>query len=325
MAEKLSNRALRVIQNRPRRKVQVFLFCLVISVFIWFTRELSNDYTTTLNVPIHYMDIPEQLMLYGENPTTLSVTITSAGFDVFGQSVLGRVGDVNVSLAHLQGPGVTSFDELFLQAQIASAISSDAKLISFAPKQISLDIARMALKKIPVRPNVSATINDPYFLLGDPIANPDSIEIEGPQPILDSLKFAATHMAEFANINEAQTQKVKLALHDEIKCKIREVDVTIQLDQWTEKTLSVPIHVVLQNSELQMKTFPDSAKVTCQLGLSEFESISADEFKVEVREYTVPELEEEYKVFLDLVQQPSKIRNTRVDPESVEFILRSKK
>ena len=325
MADKLSDRALKAIQNRPRRKVQAFLFCLIISVFIWLTRELSKDFTTTLDVPINYVDLPGQLMLYGSNPSTLSVTITSAGFDVFGQSVLGRVGNINVSLAHLHGPGVTSFDEFFIQAQIASAISNEAEVVSFAPKQISLDIARKTIKMVPVVPSVSATIEDPYFLLGDPMSNPDSVEIEGPQPILDSIRQISTAMAEFAAVSEAQTQRTRLNLPYEVRSPSQEVQVTIQLDQWTEKKFTVPIHVALADEEFEMRTYPDSAEITCQIGLSEFESVVGNDFRVEAGNLTIKELEKEYKVFLDVTEKPIKIRNIGLNPESVEFILLEKK
>lgn len=321
MSETLSDRALKAIQNRPRRKVQAFFICLLVSVFIWFTRELSKDFSTTLSVPIEYIDVPDRLMLYGENPTTLSVSITSAGFDVFGQNVLGRVGSVKVSLAHLQGPGVTSFDEYFLQAQIKSAISSEAELVSFAPKQISLDIARRTIKKIPVNASVSATVEEPYFLLGNPVATPDSVVIEGPAPMLDSLEFVSTTLVEFANVSETQTRNVRLNLPDQVSSDIREVDVEIKLDQWTEKSLDVPVEVVYQNETLMMKTFPHSTRVTCQVGLSEYNSINPDNFSVQVREYSEQELKTGYKVALEIVDQPARTRHVVLDPPGVEFII----
>ena len=321
MAYKLSDRALKAIQNRPRRKVQAFLFCLIISVFIWFTRELSKDFTTTLNIPINYVDLPDKLMLYGSNPSTLSVTITSAGFDVFGQSMLGRIGNVNVSLAHIHGPGVTSFDEFFLQAQLASAISNEAEVISFAPKQISLDIAKKSIKKVPVVTSVSATIEDPYFLLGNPISNPDSVEIEGPLPILDSIKQISTAMVEFAAISEAQTQRTRLNLPNEVRSPIQEVQVTIQLDQWTEKKFTVPVHVALTEEEFKMKTFPDSAEITCQVGLSNFDSVVENNFRIEAGNLSLKDLEQEYEVLLNVSEKPSNIRHIVIEPETVEFIL----
>ncbi len=59
-----------------------FLVCLVISVIIWFTIKLSDEYDTVIQIPVTYTHIPKNKVLTYASDTVLQVEILEKGSDI---------------------------------------------------------------------------------------------------------------------------------------------------------------------------------------------------------------------------------------------------
>ncbi|MEK7256605.1 MAG: hypothetical protein AAB316_17755, partial [Bacteroidota bacterium] len=99
----------------------------------------------------------------------------------------------------------------------------------------------------------------------------------------------------------------------------KKVEVLIQVEQYTEKSFSVPVR--LAGNADSIRIFPSFVELTCAVGMSRFDQVKAEDFVVQAdlqqnhfhpAQNTVP---------LTLKSQPDWVRNIQITPKSVEFFI----
>lgn len=89
--------------QRFRNQLYVFLVCLGISVFIWSLVRLSKDYIYTVNYPVRYINIPQNLRLIDKSDTIVKLNIKVQGFDFFSDQYFKRKTQlIDVSLKNVK-------------------------------------------------------------------------------------------------------------------------------------------------------------------------------------------------------------------------------
>lgn len=305
----------------PRKRLMVFVVCLLISTFLWFTRELQKDFSTSLAVPIEFVDLPEGLAIMGDIPDHVEVNVSSHGFSIFGQSILGRVKPLKVFLGQFDGPGLMTLNEAALAARLQESVSAEADILSFSPTQFSFTIESVANKTVPIRTVIEATFEEPFFLASAPYSIPDSVEVYGPASMINAITEIETEALVLHDLDESTELSAKLSLPNHIECEIQDIQAGIKLDQWTEKRFQVPITVPDWGSALEMRTYPQETEVVFQVGMSEYENTKPAQFIIEVDINDPSALVDQFEVGLRISAAPSHVRRVEVQPQKVEFIL----
>ena len=98
------------------------------------------------------------------------------------------------------------------------------------------------------------------------------------------------------------------------------VEMNVEVDMFTEKTVEVPIVGTNFPGNKILRTFPSKAKVVFRVGMSRFKGISKDDFVISVP-YDEVISNKAKKLKLNLQSYPQDVTNIRILPQEVDYLL----
>jgi hypothetical protein len=102
-----------------------------------------------------------------------------------------------------------------------------------------------------------------------------------------------------------------------------EVELYIPVLEYTERKFEVPVTARNVPDNIDVKFFPSQTEVSFSVTLEEYKKIAPEDFEVEL-DYKKFFKNEDGRVNLELSASPSPIRNVKLSPSSVEFLLESR-
>lgn len=310
-------------------KAFVFLVCLALSSFLWFLNALEKHYRDHITIPVRYVNLPKDKELTGKLPDKLVLTVDAFGYTLLRHKLSLDFSpvllDVNeLTNNYLEGKFLTKYtiSTNGHKEEIAKQISSEIEIISIRPDSISFNVSSVIEKLVKVHPIVDFTFAKEFILQNSPVVKPESILVRGPQGILDTLQFIYTKPIELKNLSHTVTQDIDLVLLPELKSEIDEVSVQIEVEQYTEAKFEVPIVIVNQPDSLLIKTFPAKVRVTCRVGLSQYNKLNNNSFRAIVDYSHRSGVISKLPVILDKV--PETVLTVDHFPKDVEYIIERK-
>ncbi|MFQ6928284.1 MAG: hypothetical protein ACLRS8_10065 [Parabacteroides merdae] len=82
--------------------------------------------------------------------------------------------------------------------------------------------------------------------------------------------------------NKTVTRTVQLEKIDGVTLEPTSVTVTIPIEEYTEKTLEIPVICTNLPPHYTLRMFPAVVKVSCNVPLSRFKDVSADDFEIRI-------------------------------------------
>jgi YbbR domain-containing protein len=150
------------------------------------------------------------------------------------------------------------------------------------------------------------------------------VTLFGDSTLLNDLDEIRTEKIILNNLNKTINQKAILILpenlEERIGISVNEVNLTVNVDKFTQLNLEVPIDVIGLPAHLDLKTFPNKAMLQIKVGLLEYDSLQASQFKVIV-DYKET-LKNKHKLPLKIEQQPDNITVVKIIPDKVEYLLK---
>lgn len=101
------------------------------------------------------------------------------------------------------------------------------------------------------------------------------------------------------------------------------ITLTIPVEEFTEKILSVPIMCSDLPPVYELKTFPSSVNVLCNVSTTRFKDLDAFDFEIDIP-FNSLKNNKTGTVKLQLSRQPDWISDPVVSPNTIEFILEQK-
>lgn len=316
----------RKVKNFSYRKAIVFLVCLGLSSFLWLLSSLEKRYTSRISVPVSYIDIPRDKQLSGTLPQRFDLIVDGYGYTLLSYKLRLAFSPILLNVRELidNAPerGTQYRYTVFTvnhKDEIEKQISSEIRILSIKPDSLVFNFSKIISRKIRVKPNLQLNFENQYSLEHEPTAKPDSVLISGPKNIIDTLKFISTEFQNYSKLSGSQEKKVGLQPIPGLKESVGEVYLTIPVEQNTEVTFEVPIRIVNKPSEIVMKTFPGSVKVTCRIGLSKFKNLDYSTFRAFINYDRVSVKDARLPVSFE---SPSNVvLSVNYTPREVEYIL----
>ncbi len=309
--------------DTKQERIQSFLnsdramlaLCIAISLFFWLLIKLSKEFTTEYESSIYY-NLPQGKTFQEQPPQKVRASIKGSGWDLISNVFRSRNENIVVNLSD-------EVNQTIYQTQLKNKLNSglgsrNIRIANLDLEYIQITLDNELVKKVPIV--LKEELNfAPNFYKRDVIqCIPDSVSITGPLNYLDTIQAWPTENLTLANLEKDVSQQLKLTQKKESNVFLDppEIEVIIPVEQYTEKSIFVPIQIV--NAKDSLKIFPQSVKVNFQVGLSRFNTISLNDFLVEVDANQL-QINQSNTVALQLKNQPDFLRNVRVSPKSVEF------
>lgn len=317
----------RLRDRKYRNRLSVFLACLSIASFVWVVIKLSKDFTITINWPVHYVNVPMGRVLALKSDTTLVFQIRARGFDLLPTYFRGPSERVMVDLAkvrylrnkgRLQNAYLLSDD---IKSAVAGQLNLNEEIVSIQPDTLFFQLTPMLSRKVPVVVPVEFSAAPAYGLYGTTTVTPDSVRVEGPAALIDTLRSVVTKRLKLGILSSTSTSKVSLQSRYQklpLSFSCQSFKVTVPIEKFTEATVTVPVTAL--GDTCRMRFFPDRVNLIVLVAMRDYKRIEPSAFHLEVG---CSEALSNHGRFITpkLTISPDFTKLIRQEPPQVEYII----
>lgn len=319
-------RYLKKVYFKNDKRVAAFVVCVGIATGFWFLNALSKTYTVDITVPVRYINLPNNKTLSNQLPNQFDLTIKARGFTIL-RSQIGflfmplefNVNNMTDNRMMDRRKSSFSFPVRQFLTELSNQLSSELEIMSMTPDTLFFQFGHMRQKKVKVKTMVQVNLKKQFYVSGDIITNPDSVVVNGPQAILDTLHFVLTEAQRFIAIDKSIQTEVRLQKIKDSYFEPQNVIIHIPIEEYTEAELSVPIHLANRPSGINIKFFPPKVKVTFLVGLSRFRDIRPEDFKLNVNYSEIKEGKPRLKITCET--NPPYLYDFKIAPEEIEYLI----
>jgi YbbR domain-containing protein len=310
-----------------RQHLWVFLVCLLISLFVWLTVKMDDEYQQVIQVPIEFINSPRSRVLVEASDSVLFVELSDKGSELLRHRYMKSQVPLKVSMRNIilsQKEGKTTgllltsslFDDLGFQQDLAG------KVVSISPDTLYLTFKKEISKKVPVTADLEIETQKQYMIYGNVIYNPDSVTIKGPEDAISQVTSASLGSIKYLQLKENINIVLPVKFDKQQRLLVAtpgEVEVTIPVEKFTEASIQVPL-TIKADSGLHFKLFPESVTVNYLIALKDYSQVSPGLFLI-TADFREMDIEKEKKIKVRVEEAPSTVSIKRIEPDRVEFII----
>jgi len=216
--------------------------CISAATVFWFFNALNKRYTTNIAFPIDFEYDQESYIAVRPLPEQVRINVTGMGWDLFRRSVGIKVPPLVIPLERpAEVKKLPTLPALFAN-----------QLERFQINFIITDTLRLALEPRATR-RVSLRLDSPailfrpgYIMTSEPKITPDSVVIEGPERLINSLQVPVFLKLSQRNIDEnfKEDVEVKFLNNELIKRDPPTVSVQFAVDRLVDVSDSIQLEVI---------------------------------------------------------------------------------
>ncbi len=307
------------------RRVLVFFFFLLLSVLFWFLTAMNQEYEASISYPVRYMRFPEKKVLVNDIPDKLELSVIAGGYTLLRYQLQSRIDpiifDVNsFSLNTVLGdPSTLYILTSYAKDRIAKQLS-EIEILNISPDSLFFQFADKASKKVPVEPDINISFEKQYMQVGPYLVEPDSVTISGPETIIDTIEVVATEAVIMSDASRSFDMELEMQPLHKVEFDPFEVWIQVPIEKFTEASVKVRIEVINMPESLLLRPFPPAVTVSCQIGLSAYETLNEHLFRAVIDYAEVGNMLGN-KLQVQIIKMPVYIQSVNFTPKSVEYIV----
>ncbi len=304
-----------------RRRVSVFFTCLVLAVFAWIAVTFSRTYNFRVKQVLAYKNVPKKRAFHSLQSDTVDVIVKGTGWQMLFSKMNGMNPAIKVDLRALE------YEDYILLSDQVKAINKSKEykqeIVSFDPDTLYFDFSHRRVKRVPVQLAMSLHYQQQFTQSDDIVIKPKYVTISGPSNVIDRINFWKTDSLKAENISESINTRIKLAPVKEGNIGIypNSVQVQIPVNEFTEKTIEVPVTLVNNSDYYNINILPKKVKITFTTTLNKYAEMSEEYFDAQAdlnmwKQYG-------YKVLpVKVTKLPDFCRVVKIEPQNVDFIIK---
>lgn len=302
-----------------------FFFFLLVSAIFWFFNALNKDYVATIKVPVKFMNFPENKLVAGKFIDHVNVKVAANGYSFLKyKSASFDDAIINIQLHSIYKISETDGKRFYLltstiKNEIANLLDGNTEIKSISPDSIIFDLDEVIKKKVPVIRNFLINYRKQFMLIDKINIIPDSIFIRGVYSVLDTINFVYTATNVFDDVNDSLEFDIELEKIAGVNFSKNMVKCSIPVEEFAELSFVLPIDVVNQPEDFNLKLFPSEAKVICNVGFSQYRQVFQQQFRFTVDYNDIQNNLERIRLSLD--KFPENVSSVRYYPISVEYLV----
>lgn len=306
--------------------------CLTFSVFLflstifWLAIVYKENLEMEFSIPVKYEGVPDSIIFENELPAYFNVNIKDKGATLMQHYPVLRENRDSI-LINLSGlfTEKNSSQRIIIQNEnivqlVREKLQAGTELISYSPSIINASYAVMRSKQIPVVYDDEIELAQGFIFNGETTTLPDKVTIYATQRALDTIFFAHTDISEIGRIDQSKNIRVPLKSIEGARLKPDSVTLSISVDNFSTKEMSIPITCINLPDDLTIKFFPSHAKVKAAIGLRKYKSTKDSEFKIVVDYNKIKNLNSS-SIPIMITGKPEHALIQSFEPGEVEFVL----
>ena len=297
----------------------MLIICIGIAFVFWILVKLSQTYPTVKPVMLN-IEMPEDKCLLRMPPADVEAELRGTGWDLMLEHFFHS--RIPVFISMLDNTNLY-LNQNRMRTEIRNSLRFSAiEVLSVNYENLEIELDQKINKRIPLVLEKELDFAPGNQLRELPTLEPDSITITGPAQLIDSLTYWPTTVLQLADVKSST--KVFLPLEPAppaLQLEPNQVEVALEVEQFTEKTLYIPVSINHAPEGDSLKIFPDKIQLTCQVGLSKYNEVAYQDFEIQAELKDVPLQEGKNTVPVKLIQFPSFVKGVKLERQSVEFYI----
>lgn len=196
-------------------------------------------------------------------------------------------------------------------------------VIGFNPDTLYFDFSNRSIKRIPVKLLSAIRYSKQYAQSDNVKLEPSYVTVSGPSAEIDAMTTWPTDSLKVNDVNEniVTTVGLKTPSAGNINIYPKAVKVIVPVNEFTEKTIKIPLRIINNANYYNVKLIPQRVTVTFTTSLDKYADIDADLFEAQVdMEYwqkygysTLP---------VKIIRVPDFCKVVRIEPRNIDFIVK---
>lgn len=304
------------------RNTLLFLGFLVLAFIFWLMLFFQRDIESTYKIPLKYVNIPDDVVFDNPLPGEIEIRVADKGSEIF-RYTFSLKDSMEIDVAKFKEDRINNLQGMELSQLIRAKLFQSTNLKAYYPVNISLVTSKLQKKELKIIFDGEISTNRSNLVADSATILPETVTAYGSQNQLSEITSATTEYTLFNNLKATSQLKVKIKPVPGIKFVPDWVEIYIPIQEFTERSFEVPITVRNAPSHIDVKFFPSQTEVSFSVTLEEYKKIAPEDFEIEL-DYRKFHDNDNGRVDLELSESPPAIRNIRISPSSVEFLLESK-
>ncbi len=303
-----------------RKRLTVFLSCLVVSVVTWLAIALSGKYRYRADTRITYIESPENKAYHPLQDDSVSLEVEGSGWQLLFSRLRINPESIEVSLRNLNSKNYVVFSNQL--SRINNQLESHQRIISVSPDTLFFDFSRRTVKKVPVRLMQDLQFEKNFGISGPIRITPSHVIVNGAIEDVRKIKVWNTVELQVNKLKNDFSSRISLAnppSNSSVDVYPATVKVEVPVDRFTEKVLEVPVKV-LNARPKDVKLLPEKVKVTLYVALSNYASLDRDSVTavVNLKDWTDRAADQLPVTFTRI---PPYAKILRVEPQVLDFFV----
>jgi hypothetical protein len=302
---------------------KTFISFLIISLLIWLLITLSKEYTTSIVFPVSYTDLPQDKLLEKDPVGEIEFLVKGSGFKIL-SSKFSR----NSILLNTDNLGKKTATKYFFlpknqQVNIQKQLLSGLQIQQIVKDTIYLEIGSLTSKKVPVRLDLNIKYHVGHGASTPIKIVPDSILISGPKKQVSKIKELKSSFLTLDDVKsnfENTLSIMKPENAKNINFSNETVKIKGSVEKFTEGSFKIPFKVINLPSDIQIVTLTKTVEVVFIVGLSDFNKMNINSFRVEC-DFETSEKNNLGYLLPKIVMKPDLVKSIRVLPNKIDFLI----
>jgi YbbR domain-containing protein len=309
------------LSTTERRRLSVFFSCLGLAIVAWIFTTLSSPLPFAVSEVLVYKNSPQKRAFHPLQADSVKATIQGTGWQMLFSKMKPENKPVTVDLTSLD---TRNYVVLSSQLKLINAKRDpNQQITAIDPDTLYFDFTNRLTKKVPVKTLLGIDYQKQFAISGNVSVKPAYVTISGPTDRLQKISEWKTDSIKAGDVNETINTRVNLQAVSEGNLTIypKSVQVVIPVDEFTEKTLDIPVKLINNHNYDNVKVFPQKVKVTFTTSLNRYKDMSDDLFEATAdldlwRDHGYSTLP------VQLTRFPPFCKIVKVSPANIDFIIK---
>jgi hypothetical protein len=303
-----------------RKRFLAVLCCLLLAISAWLVMALNNKYVYTAKTVLVYKNFPQNKAFHPLQSDTVDLQVEGTGWQLLFARLRVNPPSISIGLDKLNNKDYILFSEQL--NNVNNQLETSQKIISVKPDTLYFDFSKRKVKQVRVKLLTSLKFANQFGVSDDIEITPDYVTVSGPQQDIDKIKEWRTDTLKLDNIQNTTITRVGM-MQNKLKNVIifpASAEIKIPVDEFTEKTIELPLKVINNPEYYSVKLYPKKVKVTYLVALSSYQQINEEfmEAAVDLNEWK--DLHHQ-QLTVKLTRFPEFCKFVRITPAKIDFII----
>jgi len=309
------------LSRNERRRVSVFITCLCFAVAAWILTTLSASQEYTTKVALVFTNPPLRRSFHPLQSDTIEAKVKGTGWNLLLANMNVEKASINVSLKDLDK---SNFVVLRNQlAAINQQRPADRPITKLIPDTLYFDFSSRAVKRVPVQLQYNIGFKKQFGIADQIILRPNYVTLSGPADVLQKINVWKTDSLVLNDVEAPVEETIALQGLRESNMTIypKVVQVKVPVDEFTEKTVQIPVKLINNRNYYNVKLYPQKVKITLMVALNKYSGINTDFFEA------VADLDQWHEkgyeeLPVKLTTFPDYCKIVSIEPKNLDFIVK---